>query len=108
MKTILVADDEYALLDAVEMILRFGGVPRRHRLERGGGDRVIEKTKLDLIILDVMMPEYGRLRRAAADPRPDMRGNLPVIMMSGTYPDEKQKELGWSTGWTSRFIFDDC
>ncbi len=56
MQTILVADDEYALLDAIELVLGTAGYRVLTAINGKEAITLIERATPDLVILDVMMP----------------------------------------------------
>jgi len=82
MKTVLIVDDEYAIVDALQGLLADEGY---HVLTAANGQEAlaqIAKTKPDLVLVDVMMPVMGGrelVRALAADPA---TAHLPVVMMS--------------------------
>jgi CheY-like chemotaxis protein len=90
MKTILVVEDEWAILEVVVEVLENEGYYCVHAVNGKEGLERLEETKPDLVLLDVMMPVLdGRemLRRLRADPRFQ---DTPVILMSagGGIPEQ--------------------
>jgi CheY-like chemotaxis protein len=95
MKTILVVDDEYAVVEALSALLEdegyavataANGEEALHALDDG--------LAPDLVLLDVMMPRMdGRevLRALRADPA---RRALPVIVMSAASQPLPPEQLG--------------
>ena len=82
MKTILVVDDEYALVESLSELLQEEG----YRVVSAGNGRDglarLQKEKPDLVLVDLMMPiadgkELVRGMRSLADHR-----SVPVVMMS--------------------------
>jgi two-component system response regulator VicR len=82
MKTILVVDDEYALVESLTELLQDEG----YRVISAGNGReglaTLQKEKPDLVVVDLMMPiadgrELVRGMRSLADHR-----SIPVVMMS--------------------------
>ena len=82
MKTILVVDDEYALVESLTELLQEEG----YRVVSAGNGRDglarLQKEKPDLVLVDLMMPiadgkELVRGMRSLADYR-----SVPVVMMS--------------------------
>ncbi len=81
--TILVAEDERAVRDAVERMLREQGYSVLAAVD---GREAIEiwdsnNREIDLLITDLVMPEVGGLELAETCRR--LRADLPVIFMSG-------------------------
>ena len=82
MKTVLVVDDEYDLLQAVCAALEIEGYKT---LAAGNGHAALEllkTTRPDLVVSDVMMPQlsgYDLLKAMANDPR--LR-DVPSVLMS--------------------------
>ena len=91
-KLILVVDDD----EGVRELLSFLARQRGHRVETASdGDeaaRKIQKTRPDLIVLDLMLPRYGgfellrRLQKGA-------RSRVPIIIVTGRYTDRSTAEL---------------
>jgi DNA-binding response OmpR family regulator len=105
-KTVLIVDDEYALVAALEMVLSSAGYRTAARYEGTSLVDTALKIRPDLILLDVMLPGITGLEALLLlRSRLDLR-NLPVIMMSGAYPTERHREYGWSHWLDKPFPFD--
>lgn len=82
MKSLLVVDDEASLVEVLETILADAGY---HVITATNGRAALERlanAKLDLVLLDYMMPILdgpGVLKAMAADPA---CRNIPVVMIS--------------------------
>jgi len=83
-KKIMVIDDEKDVVDYLTTVLRYGGY---EVISASNVDEAIEKVKVeapDLITLDIIMPGktgikgFEKLRRT-----PDIRGDIPVIVVTG-------------------------
>ncbi len=87
MKTILVVDDEYAIVEALHLLLRDEGY---QVLTANGGrqaQEILRKVHPDVMLLDVMMPDLdGRALFEQMQQDPDLR-NIPVVMMSAAIID---------------------
>jgi CheY-like chemotaxis protein len=95
MKTILVADDEYAVVEALRALLEDEGYAVT---TAANGQEALEALDSgpspDLLLLDVMMPRLdGRQVLRELRARPDRRA-LPVIMMSAASQPLSPEELG--------------
>ncbi|MEK8127776.1 response regulator transcription factor [Paenibacillus filicis] len=92
--TILLVDDEQEIIDLLEIYLKNEG----YRLLRAGNGvealSVLQKEKVDLIVLDIMMPKMDGIE-ACLKIRQDQ--NMPIIMLSAKSQD-MDKILGLSTG----------
>ncbi len=109
--TILIVDDEFALANALELILVMEGY--RVFTAFHGKEAVASalKVKPDLIILDLMMPNvdgYGVLDRLKED---DRLKHIPVIVVTAKdlTNDERNRLTGQVQGLLSKgsFIDDD-
>jgi two-component system OmpR family response regulator/two-component system alkaline phosphatase synthesis response regulator PhoP len=94
MKTILVVDDEYAILDAVRAVLEDEGFSV---VTASDGKEALETIEAgpapDLILIDVMMPVMDG--RQAIESLQKASTRVPVIMMSAAPTAlEAGKELG--------------
>lgn len=83
MSTILVVDDEYMICDLLEYALGDAGYLVEKAINCTKALEILERTRIDLVITDYMMPgmngeELARALRAA----PDLK-SLPIILMSG-------------------------
>ncbi|WP_418790036.1 response regulator transcription factor [Phosphitispora sp. TUW77] len=92
--TILVADDESKMRDLVKMYLGREGFTV---IEAGDGEQALQllgQTKIDLVILDVMMPKIDGLT-ACREIRRDY--DIPVIMLTAR-GEEIDRVLGFELG----------
>ncbi len=81
MARILVIDDDSAILNVADLLLRRDGhnvVIARNARE---GLRTLERDRFDLVIVDIFMPEMDGLETINEVRR--LRPGLPVIVMSG-------------------------
>jgi CheY-like chemotaxis protein len=95
MKTILVVDDEFAMVEALSALLEDEGY---HVVTAADGEEALsflrEGARPDLVLLDVMMPRLdGRdvLRRMQEDPA---LNGIPVILMSAAAHPLELARLG--------------
>jgi CheY-like chemotaxis protein len=82
MKTILIVDDEFGIVDALSDLLRDEGFGVVTAPNGKLGLQAIEKLVPDLVLLDVMMPVmngFETLRHIRATPT---SRHVPVILMS--------------------------
>jgi two-component system response regulator VanR len=91
---ILVVDDEKEIADLLELYLISDGYMVKKAYDARAGLRIIKEEKIDLVLLDIMMPnidglEMCRKIRAA--------NNVPIIMVSAK-TQELDKIVGLSTG----------
>jgi CheY-like chemotaxis protein len=104
MKTILLVDDEDALLDTLADLLRDDGY--RIVLAANGRDGLAQvvQEKPDLVIVDFMMPiSSGRELVRGMRALPEF-GSTPVIMMSGANMDVALAEEDGTVVEVSHFI----
>src|SRR5262252_5288956 len=90
-RTILVVDDEPAILDLVQRILKHAGY---NVITSRSGDRawdVIErgKPKIDLVLTDIVMPGSMDGLILASEIR-QKYNNLPVLFMTGALPESDE------------------
>jgi DNA-binding response OmpR family regulator len=82
MNTVLVVDDDPDVRRLVEMKLRLDGVETLTASNGAEALALLEKTRVDVVILDIMMPEMDGVeacRRIRDIPR---LANLPVLMLT--------------------------
>ncbi len=82
MKTILVVDDEYDIVEILQDILEGEGYRVIGATDGRQGLEIVAKDRPDLILLDLMMPIMGGLDmldrlRASAE-----HNSIPVVLMS--------------------------
>ena len=86
MKTVLVVDDEYDLLQTICATLELGGY---HSVAAGNGRKALEllpEAKPDLVLTDVMMPYMSGYDLVAAIRRTPQGRALPTVLMSAIDP----------------------
>jgi len=89
-KTVLVVDDEAEIRDVIHVFLRNEGF---RVLEAKHGSEALERLegdKVDLVVLDVMMPELDGIRTCM---KIREKSGVPIIMLSA-----KQEEIDKITG----------
>lgn len=94
MKTILVIDDEYSIVEILVLVLSDAGYRCVHAADGREGLHLLGLEKVDLVITDLMMPiADGRdvLLAIRADPSTK---DLPVILMSAARGAVKGENLG--------------
>jgi CheY-like chemotaxis protein len=96
MKTVLVVDDEYDIINTLEMILSMEGYLVRTAFHgREALQLLAASTTLpDVVLVDAMMPVmdgYRFIEALRADPRTRA---LPVVLMSAAQPDPIEQARG--------------
>ncbi len=105
-KVILAADDEKHMLRLLEFNLAKLGCPVRKAASGDEVLRIATTEKIDLLVIDVMMPGkdgFATIRELRADPA---YRDLPVIMLTGrgqSSTRDEAKELGVSVYLTKPF-----
>jgi CheY-like chemotaxis protein len=79
--SILVIDDDAAILSVAELLLRRDGRHVAVARDARAGLRALEREPFDLLIVDIFMPEMDGLETINEVRR--LRPGLPVIVMSG-------------------------
>jgi CheY-like chemotaxis protein len=88
MKTVLVVDDEYDLLQTICASLELGGY---HSVAAGDARAALEAIKTsrpDLILTDVMMPYMSGYELIDAMRKLPEGEKMPVVLMSAINPDQ--------------------
>jgi CheY-like chemotaxis protein len=94
-KSILVVEDEEALVVALELILS----PTYRVLKAATGEEAlisVKECKPDLILLDIMMPGLGGLETLKLLKSHPKFKAIPVVLMSGARPLVNQTDYQWS------------
>ena len=93
METILVCDDDKAILDSIEIYLKLEGY-NVHKAENGlEALDIIEKNEIHCLVLDIMMPKMDGLQ---ATLKIREKHNFPIIMLSAKSEDtDKIAGLGF-------------
>ncbi|HEX4340928.1 MAG TPA: response regulator [Polyangiaceae bacterium] len=92
--TILLADDEYAALEVLELLLRGEGFDVVTASDGVEALEVVAARQVDLVITDFKMPRMDGVElcaRLQADPR---SSSIPILMTSATYVLEKTPPPG--------------
>ncbi len=93
-EVVLIVDDEKEIRDLVEIYLKGEGYVT---IKAGDGEEaleILEKNKVDLIILDIMMPKLDGIEMCL---KVRETRNIPIIMLSAKTQD-MDKILGLNTG----------
>lgn len=82
--TILVVDDDHDIRNLLELYLRNEGYQVTHASNGTEAFQIVEEQKIDLILLDIMMPEMDGLEACIA-----IRKNhqMPIIMLTANAND---------------------
>lgn len=94
MSTILVVDDEPALLDLLVLVLREEGYTLLSAGDGLAAIAVLERVVPELVVADVMMPRLGGLalvRRMRADPA---LAHVPILLTSAAPRPELNGLMG--------------
>lgn len=91
---ILVVDDEKEIAELVELYLVSDGYKVHKAYSAAEGLEIMEKTQVDLALLDIMMPGMDGLEMCK---KIREHNNIPIIMLSAKSTD-LDKILGLSTG----------
>jgi len=93
MKTVLVADDEYAIVAAIRELLEDEGYAVLTACDGEAALELIERARPDVVLLDVMMPRIdGRAVLRAIRDRPGL-ASTPVIVMSAARLSQGAEEF---------------
>jgi CheY-like chemotaxis protein len=105
MKTILVVDDEFDLLQTICATLELGGY---QPLPAGNGREalvILADTAPDLVLTDVMMPYMSGYDLVAAIRKLPGRGDVPTVLMSAIDPAQ-HPQGGWDGVLPKPFTLD--
>jgi DNA-binding response OmpR family regulator len=94
MYQILVCDDDKAIVDAIEIYLSQEGYQIRKAYDGLQAVDILEKEKIDLLIIDIMMPKLDGLR---ATLKIREKFSIPIIILSAKSEDA-DKVLGLNIG----------
>ncbi len=99
--TILIVDDEVEMCLSLSDVLTVKGYSTRHTTNPSDVPRVLEHEKIDLIVMDIKMPQMGGidLLKAVKQHNP----SLPIIMMTG-YPTVKNAVRAMKYGAVNVYV----
>jgi CheY-like chemotaxis protein len=95
MKSILIVDDEHAILLALEMVLTDEGYSVRTALNGKQALERLAEQRPDVVLLDVMMPVLSgpeTIKHMKSDPE---YAQIPIVLMSAVFPQFTQEEFPW-------------
>jgi CheY-like chemotaxis protein len=106
-KTILLVDDEYAIVEVLAMLLADEGFAVLTASDGNHALEVLQKNPPDVVITDQMMPlvSGSDLFRLMLK-RPALR-EIPVVLMSSAVPTAANARLPWAKILRKPFDFDD-
>jgi CheY-like chemotaxis protein len=96
-KTILIVDDEYAVVDVLSTILEDEGYHITVAENGRVGLETLAKERPDLVLCDMMMPLVDGLqmcRAMQADPR---YADIPFVLMSAAQSPGKDRDCAYTT-----------
>lgn len=91
---VLVVDDEKEIADLLELYLISDGFQVKKAYDAQEGLRIMKNEKIDLVLLDIMMPNIDGLEMCR---RIRETNNVPIIMVSAK-TQELDKIVGLTTG----------
>jgi CheY-like chemotaxis protein len=97
MKTVLVVDDEYTMVETLTEVLGAEGYRVLQASDSRDALRKLAIETPDLVLLDYMMPVLDGMRTLEAIRADERLAPLPVIFMSAAMPDDLQAS---APGWT--------
>jgi len=80
---ILVVDDEEYIREMLNLMLQLNGFQVEEAEDGKDALRILQSTKPDIIILDVMMPKMDGISLCKALRNTPETAKLPIIMLSG-------------------------
>jgi len=98
-KSVLIADDDQFIQDLLGFIVEDQG--HRHLQCKTGWDVItlIEHEKIDLLILDVLLPQMSGIEVVKKLKQKNLMQRVPILLITGVYsPDQLKKSLG--DDWT--------
>ena len=90
--TVLVVDDDFRNIFAMSSILEGRGLNVIYAEDGRGALAALEKTKVDLVLLDIMMPEMDGYQTIAAIRSNGRYANLPVIAVTAKALQEDREK----------------
>lgn len=88
MKTILLIEDDAWLADLYSDVVRAAGYTVRHAFAAQQGIELLDEHPIDLIVLDVLLPEHSGIALLhELRAQPDF-ATIPVIIHSAIDPDQ--------------------
>lgn len=93
MKKILIVDDEPLVLKALTDKLNSENFTTDYALDGQEALLKISREKPDLILLDIIMPKLDGISVLKKLKQSQETKNIPVIILSNLYDDEKMQEL---------------
>lgn len=94
MYNVLVCDDDREIVEAIEIYLSQGGYKVLKAYDGEEALKVLDREKVDLLIIDVMMPKLDGIR---ATLKIREKKNMPIIILSAKSEDA-DKILGLNVG----------
>lgn len=106
-KTILIVDDEYDIVNTLEMVIMDEGYDVRTAYN--GHEALLSLAELapDLVLLDIMMPMMSGLQCLEAIRADSRFKKVPVVLMSGIRPSANLEKVGATTFIKKPFSIDE-
>lgn len=107
MKTILLVDDEYAVVEILAMLLADEGYAVLTASDGDHAMKVLEEKIPDLVITDQMMPFAGGADLFRAMQKKPALRRIPVVLMSSAAPSLASAKLPWARVLRKPFDFEE-
>jgi CheY-like chemotaxis protein len=106
-KTILLVDDEYAVVEVLAMLLADEGFAVLTASDGDDALKVLEAKVPDLVITDQMMPIAGGADLFRAMQKKPALRQIPVVLMSSAAPSVTNARLPWARILRKPFDFEE-
>lgn len=103
-KTVLIVDDEFAIVEALTEILHWDGLSVLSAANGRIALDVLGRERVDVVLMDAMMPVMGGVEAAAAMQSDPRLRDIPIILMTaGPLP---AGEVRWMAALRKPFQLD--
>lgn len=103
-KTVLIVDDEFSIVEALGEILRWEGFSVMSAHNGRLALEVLGRERVDVVLMDAMMPVMGGVEAAAAMKADPRLRDIPIILMTaGPLPTS---EVRWVAALRKPFQLD--
>lgn len=98
-KTVLVVDDDPDIVDIITICLKDNNItPKKAYNGNEALEKVNKEKDIDLVLLDINMPGINGFEVIKRMKENQETANIPIVVLTGTYISEKDKEEGLTMG----------